>query len=64
MKAALLLSIAVMICAVAAGFGIPAIYWAGEAVVGILGLVVGMAYAAVPPVLVLVYRKIRSEEAR
>lgn len=56
MRAALLVSLGAVICAVSAAFGVPAVYWDGEAITGLTGLVVGLSYATIPPVLVAVFR--------
>jgi len=57
MRAALLLSVLFVIGGLAALFGIPAIYAGGKAVLGVLGFATSLLYAAVPPVVVLAWRK-------
>lgn len=59
MRAALLLSVMFMICGVAALFGIPAIGFNDKPVLGVAGLATALVYAAVPPLLVLGWRKIK-----
>jgi hypothetical protein len=57
MRAAVLLSGLFLIGGVAAFFGIPAVQVAGQPVTGIAGLVTSLAFAAVPPVAVLGWRR-------
>jgi len=56
MRAALLLSVLLSICGVAAALGYPAVYFAGEPVLGIKGLVLALAIAALCPAGVLAWR--------
>ena len=60
MRAAILLSIACIICGIAALFGVPAIYGFYKPVLGVLGLATSLVYAAVPPLIVLAWRKRKS----
>ena len=60
MRAAVLLSVLIGICAVAAGFGLPAIYVAGQPVLGFTGFAIGFVGAALPPIAVLVWRNIKA----
>jgi hypothetical protein len=57
MRAAVLLSGLILVCGVAALFGVPAVFAGSHVVVGIRGLVVALAGAAVPPVVVFGWRK-------
>ena len=59
MRAAILLSIAFIICGIAALFGVPAIYAFYKPVLGVLGLATSLVYAAVPPLVVLGWRKMK-----
>jgi hypothetical protein len=64
MRAAVLLSVLIGICALAAGFGIPAVYVAGQPVLGLKGLAIGLFGAAIPPAAVLAWRSILSSRSR
>jgi len=57
MRAAVLLSGFLLICGVAAFFGIPAVGVDGQPIVGVRGFVIALVAAAVPPVVVLGWRK-------
>jgi len=61
MRAALMLSGLFVICGVAALFGVPAIYVNYKPVFGGLGFVASLVYAAVPPLLVLGWRKVKAK---
>ena len=60
MRAAILLSVAFIICGIAALFGVPAIYAFYKPVLGAIGFATSLVYAAVPPLLVLGWRKMKS----
>ena len=60
MRAALLLSVAFVICGIAALIGVPAIYAFHKPVLGVFGLAASLVYAAIPPLVVLSWRKIKS----
>jgi len=57
MRAAILLSIMITICGLAALFGVPAVHVWGRPVVGVLGLATSLAMAAIPPLVVLAWRR-------
>jgi hypothetical protein len=57
MRAAVLLSGFFLICGVAAFFGIPAVQFDGQAIVGVRGFVTALVAAVVPPIVVLGWRK-------
>jgi hypothetical protein len=57
MRAAVLLSSLFLICGVASFFGVPAVQFNGKAVVGVSGFVMALAAAAVPPLVVMGWRK-------
>ena len=57
MRAAVLLSGFFLICGIAAFFGVPAVGFNGQAVVGVSGFVTALAAAALPPLVVLGWRK-------
>jgi hypothetical protein len=57
MQAALLLSVMCIICGLAALFGIPAVYVNAKPVFGVSGLAASLVFAAIPPLLVLGWRK-------
>jgi hypothetical protein len=57
MRAALLLSVVCVICGLAALFGIPAVYASAKPLFGVVGLVTSLAFAAIPPLVVLGWRK-------
>jgi|1185.fasta_scaffold742026_1 hypothetical protein len=57
MRAALLLSVMSVICGLAALFGIPAIYVNAKPLFGIVGLGTSILFAAIPPLVVLGWRK-------
>jgi hypothetical protein len=59
MRAAILLSTLFMIGGIAALFGVPGVHVGNQFVVGVKGLLAAMMMAAVPPVLVLVWRKLQ-----
>jgi hypothetical protein len=61
MRAAFLLSGLYLICGVAAFFGVPAIQVHGQTLVGLSGLVVSLAMAAMPPIIVLGWREFRKK---
>ena len=46
-----------LICGIAAFFGVPAVGFSGQPIVGVRGLVVGLVAAAVPLAVVLGWRK-------
>jgi hypothetical protein len=58
MRAAILLSGFFLIGGVAAFFGIPAVQVHGRPVIGVVGLVTSLIFAAVPPVVVLGWRRL------
>jgi hypothetical protein len=58
-RAAVLLSAMFLISGVAAFFGVPAISVHGKPVTGPLGLLVSLAMAATPPLVIVVWRKYR-----
>jgi hypothetical protein len=62
MRAAVLLSCLILICGVAALFGVPAVWVGGRPIVGIAGLVTALLTAAVPPVVVLGWRKMSGKK--
>ena len=57
MRAALLLSVMCIICGLAAAFGVPAVYVSEKPVFGIAGLATSLIFAAIPPLVVLGWRK-------
>ena len=57
MRAALLLSLMVMICGMAAAFGYPAVWISGAPVLGLRGLVAAALMATAFPLAVLIWRK-------
>jgi hypothetical protein len=57
MRVALLLSGLFLICGIAAFFGVPAVGFSGQPIVGVRRFVVGLVAAAVPLVVVLGWRK-------
>lgn len=61
MRAACLLSVACIICGVAAALGYPAVYVAGRAVFGLSGFVIALVYASLPPLVVLGVRRLRQK---
>ena len=50
-----------LICGVAALFGIPSVQVNGHAIAGVAGFVTALVVAAVPPVVVLGWRKISAK---
>jgi len=61
MRAAVLLSVFFIIGGIAALFGVPAIYVNYKPVLGVLGLATSLVFAAVPPLIVLGWRKMKSK---
>ena len=61
MRAAALLSALFIICGIAALFGVPAIYVNHKPVLGVLGLATSLVFAAVPPLMVLGWRKVKGK---
>jgi hypothetical protein len=61
MRAAWLLSLMIVICGVAAARGIPAVYVAGRPVFGLSGLLIALAGAALPPLAVIGFKKLRAK---
>lgn len=61
MRAALLFSVLCLIGGLAALFGVPAVYFGGKPVFGVLGLATALAFAAVPPLGVLGWRRLRGK---
>jgi hypothetical protein len=61
MRAAYLLSLMFLIGGVLAVLGYPAIYVAGRPILGLSGLLVALVLAALPPLVVLGFRKMRSK---
>jgi hypothetical protein len=61
MRAAVLLSVFFVIGGIAALFGVPAIYVNNKPVLGVLGLATSLVFAAVPPLIVLGWRKMKSK---
>jgi hypothetical protein len=57
MRAALLLSVMFFIFGLAALFGVPAIHVLGKPVLGVLGFALSLLLSAVPPLMVLGWRK-------
>jgi hypothetical protein len=57
MRVAVLLSSLFLICGIAAFFGVPAVGFSGQPIVGVRGLVVALVAAAVPLAVVLGWRK-------
>jgi hypothetical protein len=57
MRAALLLSVMFVIGGLASLFGVPAIYVAAKPVFGVAGFATSLVFAAIPPLLVLGWRK-------
>lgn len=58
MRAAVLLSGLFLICGVAALFGVPAVHVDGQVMLGVRGLLAALVAAAVPPIVVLGWRKL------
>ena len=63
MRAALLFSLMWIILGLAALFGVPAISVGGKILVGVAGLATALAVGAIPPLVVLGWRKIRENQA-
>ena len=63
MRAAVLLSVMCVICGLAALFGIPAVYVASKPVAGIAGFATSIVFAAIPPIVVLAWRKYSGRKA-
>ena len=61
MRAAVLLSALFLICGAAAFVGVPSVYVGGQPVTGLAGLVVALITAALPPVFVFGWRKLRGK---
>ncbi len=61
MRAAVLLSSFFLICGVAALFGVSAVQFDGQAIVGVRGFVRAVAAAVVPPIVVFGWRKMSRE---
>ena len=61
MRTAVLLSAAFIICGIAALFGVTAIYVNYKPVLGILGFATLLVFAAVPPLIVLGWRKMKGK---
>ena len=61
MRAALLLSVFFTICGLAALFGVPAIYVGGKPVFGFVGFATSLVFAAVPPIGVLGWRRMKEK---
>jgi hypothetical protein len=61
MRAALLLSVLCIVCGLAALVGVPAVYVGGKPVLGVLGFAASLVGAAVPPVWVLSWRKLKGK---
>jgi hypothetical protein len=59
MRAASLLSALILICGVAALFGVPAVYSGHRPVFGLNGLLMSLIGAAIPPLVVLAWRKMQ-----
>jgi hypothetical protein len=57
MRAAVFLSVLCVICGLAALFGIPAVYVSSKPVLGVAGLGTSIVFAAIPPIVVLAWRK-------
>jgi hypothetical protein len=57
MRIAVLLGVLFAIGGIAAGFGYPAVYIAGQPILGVKGLALGLVLAIVPVVSVLVWRR-------
>jgi hypothetical protein len=57
MLAAVLLSSMCVICGLAALFGVPAVYVSSKPVVGVAGFATSIVFAAIPPAVVLAWRK-------
>jgi hypothetical protein len=64
MRAAVLLSVFFIIGGIAALFDVPAIYVNSKPVLGVLGLTTSLGFAAVPPLVVLAWRKMKSRSER
>ena len=58
MRAAVLLSVLILICGVAALLGIPAVWVDRQPITGIAGFLTALLGAAIPPVVVLGWRKL------
>jgi hypothetical protein len=61
MRAALMLSVLCIICGLAALFGVPAVYVGGKPVLGVLGFAASLVGAAVPPIGVLGWRRLKGK---
>ena len=61
MRAALLLSLLFLICGAAAFVGVPSVYVGGQSVTGLAGFAAALIMAAVPPVVVFGWRKLRGK---
>ena len=59
MRAAVLLSGLFLLCGAAAFVGVPSVHVGGRPVVGLTGLFAALVLAAVPPILVFGWRKMR-----
>jgi len=59
MRVALLLSLLFLICGLAAFFGVPAVNFNGRPITGLVGLLIGLLIAAIPPVVVLGFRRLK-----
>ncbi len=60
MRAAWLLSLMIVICGVAAALGLPAVYVAGRPIFGFSGLLIALVGAALPPLVVIGFKKLRA----
>jgi hypothetical protein len=58
MRVAVPLSAFFLICGIAAFFGVPAVSFNGQPALGLMGFVAGVVVAAVPLLVVLVWRRI------
>jgi hypothetical protein len=58
MRAAVGLSAFFLLCGVAALFGIPAVQFDGQAILGVRGFVIALSVAALPPAAVLGWRRL------
>jgi hypothetical protein len=61
MRAAYLLSALFIVGGILAVLGYPAVYAAGRPVTGLSGLLIALVFAALPPLVVLVIRKLRQK---
>jgi hypothetical protein len=59
MRAAVLLSVLFIIGGIAALFGVPGVLVNGRPVIGALGFATALAFAAVPPLVVLGWRRVK-----